>query len=193
MNCDMIRSKINLTLTGESFALDAEITAHLETCPACAVYHAELSQLRGTLNEQVFEVRPGELDDITFESVAGGSKKSKKLTGFSRIVVSSFRRWAWAPAVAAAIILYFAYTPKHVVINGDEAAITSRDSYNWILSDLTDGAWSSVVDVFIEDETEFDYVADEIPLDLEDALESMTDEELKILYDRIDNLNGSVS
>ncbi|MEE9553108.1 MAG: hypothetical protein V3W18_02330 [candidate division Zixibacteria bacterium] len=198
MNCDKIKQAIELALIGGRFELDPEVLSHLESCEICAAYYAELSQLRESLNKQVIEVMSGELDDITFENIIPQKRQSKIENGRVKFVLSGFRKWAWAPAAAFVIVLLLNFGPRYGIVTEEYTSLTTQDSYDWSWGELVSmagdsGLWSSVVETFIENETEFDMVADEIPLDLEDALESLTDEELNMLYERIDKLNGSVS
>lgn len=198
MNCDKCRQEIDLAMTGERFELDRGIFPHMDNCENCAVYYEELSLLRESLNEQIFELIPGELDDITFENIIPEKQRPKIETGFFNFIFSGFRRWAVAPVAAIVIVVLLNLIPRYGSVTDDHSTLMTGDSYDWSWNELesfadNSGLWSNVVETFIEDNTEFDLAADEISLDFEDALESLNDEELKILYERIDKLNGSAS
>ena len=135
---------------------------------------------------------------ITFEKITANEYRSKAESGLLNLVFSGFRRWAIAPVAAVVIVLWLSLAPRYGNITADRTAITVEDSYDWSWNELVSladdsGLWSTVVETFVEDDSEFDLMADELPLEFEDALESLTDEELNILYERIDKLNGSVS
>jgi len=196
MSCEKIRSDIEMAFASGRPDLGIELESHLRDCPECSAYRAELYQLRMTLNAQAFSVLPGELDDITFEKIAGEKTRSGVDSRSKRPALKSAARWVWAPAAAAAIAFMLFFFPDR----GDliiEPETTGSGSSDWVISlesDIPDSVvWSGVVDRFLGDETEFDLAADEIPLELEEALESMTEEELRLLYMRIDQLNGSAS
>lgn len=198
MNCDKCRQEIDLAITGERFDFDRGILSHIDSCENCAVYYSELSLLRDSLNEQVFEVLPGELDDITFEKIIGNKYRPKQKSGVFNFFFSGLRRWAIAPVAAIVIVVLMNLVPRYGSVTDDHIALTAGDSYDWSWNELVslaedNGFWSIVIETFIEDDTEFDFAADEIPFEFEDALESLTDEELNMLYERIDKLNGSVS
>ncbi len=198
MNCGKFRQEISLAMTSERFEPDRGILSHIDSCENCAVYYAELSRLRESLNGQVFEVLPGELDDITLEKIIGNKYRPKHKSRRFNFFFSGYRRWAIAPVAAIVIVVLMNLVPRYRSVTDESMTLMPGDSYDWSWSELVslaedNGFWPIVVETFIEDNTEFDFVADEIPFEFEDALESLTDEELNILYERIDKLNGSAS
>lgn len=198
MNCDKLRQEIGLAITGERFDFDRGILSHIDSCESCAAYYSELSLLRDSLSEQVFEVLPGELDDITFEKIIGNKYRPRHKSGLFGFFFAGLRKWAIAPVAAIVIVVLMNLVPSYQSITDDSMTLTAGDTYDWSWNELVSlaedsGFWPIVVETFIEDDTEFDFVAEELSLEFEDALESLTDEELNILYERIDKLNGSAS
>lgn len=198
MNCDKYRQEIDQAITGERFDFDRGILSHIDSCENCAAYYSELSLLRDSLNEQVFEVLTGELDDITFEKIIGNKYRPRHKSGLFGFFFAGLRKWAIAPVAAIVIVVLMNLVPSYQSITDDSMTLTAGDTYDWSWNELVSlaedsGFWPIVVETFIEDDTEFDFVAEELSLEFEDALESLTDEELNILYERIDKLNGSAS
>jgi uncharacterized membrane protein YcjF (UPF0283 family) len=165
----------------------------MQACDSCNVYFGELSRLKESLDEQKFEVLPGELDDITFEKITQQERPQPKKS----TVFSGFRRWAWVPAAVVAIIVILAVIPQFsdwvaTIYQQDESSGIAEiiDEYAMIESydDL-----ALVVVSLLEDDTDFDRAAEEMMTDMhyDDLIDDLTDDELKALYDRIETIKGS--
>jgi hypothetical protein len=104
-------------------------------------------------------------------------------------------RWSWVPAAVAAVLLMLMVLPKNNDVgNSDSQVVQNNTIY------LGDGVFveseeqaSALTASLVSDESELDLLADELiyESDVDDLLDSMTDEEFEILYERLKNINGS--
>lgn len=198
MNCERIRESIELALTAGSSPSGSEVESHLRDCPACSAYLSDLRQLQAALNAQVFEVQPGELDDLTFERLAETALSHRRRKVSPRSALAGFGRWAWAPVAAAVIAVIMFFIPKNGVVIDDQfesgPGMATGMNFDVFETGVPDSAiWSEVVDRFLENGAEFDALAEEVPVDFDTALENMSEEELRLLYEKIELLNGRVS
>ncbi len=197
MNCREFREKIDLEFRFGALEILSELRQHIQSCDSCSAYFGQLSRLRESLNEQKFEIFPGELDDITFEKIAQSEHRQPAKSGIFEIVFAGFRRWIWAPAAVVAVIIILAIMPQFIDRNGaiyplDESSggVGIVDDYAVIESydDL-----ALVVVSLLEDDADFDWAAEELMLDMDydDLIGDLTDDELRALYDKIEMINGS--
>ncbi len=193
MDCREFQEKTDLEIRCGSIEMPSELRHHMQACDSCTAYFGELSRLKELLDEQKFEVLPGELDDITFEKIAQLERPQPKKSA----VFSGFRRWAWASAAVVAIIVTLALIPQFSdwvagIYQQDESSGVAEiiDEYAMIESydDL-----ALVVVSLLEDDTDFDRAAEEMMSDMhyDDMIDDLTDDELKALYDRIETIKGS--
>lgn len=194
MNCREFRNKIDLKMGNGSFEIEADLMGHMQACESCRLYSEEISVLRDGLIRQRFEVIPGELDDITFENIAALSGKRREAT---RGIIPSIGKWAWIPAAAAAIILIAVLIPN-MIMTTDNGLTESEiyDPLDWAYEYdiiVSENLGSMVIASLVANETELDQLAEELlsESDFDELLESLTDEELGVLYERIDLINGS--
>jgi len=196
MNCDDFKKEISLELTGRDFQLLPNLKKHLENCDSCSQWYRDLSAVRDTLNSRSFEISPGELDDLTFEKIIAGDSSKAQNRGFLEILLPAVRKWAWVPAAAAAIAITLLLLPNSPTVPvDDEVIITQSSGTDWsLISEAADsGMWSMIVGSLVDDNSDFDLVAEELSreLNFEDELSGLSDDELRALYDNIDQLEGS--
>jgi hypothetical protein len=193
MKCHDIQKKIDLGLSDSSIDIDSRLRSHIESCRECGRYYKEISELREILNRQSFEVLPGELDGITLENIIRSEKPEIRKAGIFQSIFSL--RWFWVPAAVAAVLLMLMVLPKNNDVgNSDSQVVQNNTIY------LGDGVFveseeqaSALTASLVSDESELDLLADELiyESDVDDLLDSMTDEEFEILYERLKNINGS--
>ena len=184
-----------MEFTRGSIELPRDLKIHIEICSECSSYLHELFSLNKALAHSDFEVRPGEMDDLTFEKIESIASERKIR---SRVINDIFKiKWAWVPAAAAAIIIAILFVPRMVnkpAINGSgdidfyppnditiEESLTSSDTLaNQFLSTMAG------------DTTELDMASDELMIgsDINDMLNSLSNTELKALYKKLENLKG---
>ena len=187
MNCKDVQRQIDLELKKDSVDVGEAVKAHFETCPGCRNYYRRAVHLGNLLGRQKFEVLPGELDDLTFEKIAASGRPEKK-TGFLQSIFSI--RWVWVPVAAAAIFIIFALFPGRVNHNTEIKLIDWSPSYSTY---VPEGLDSTVFSSFenIGDDLE---IMEEVLLydsDVDNLIESLTEEELDILYERLNSKSGS--
>ncbi len=194
MNCREFQENADQEFRCGSTELPSELKRHMQACDSCSAYLAELSRLRESLDEQRFEVLPGELDDMTFEKISRlGRAQPEK-----RAVFSGFRRWAWAPVAVVAVIIILAVIPQF----SERAATIYQPDHSSGVTEIVDeyaviesyDDLALVVVSLLEDDSDFDWATEEMMLDMyyDDLIDDLTDDELKALYDRIEMINGSV-
>jgi len=193
MKCDDVQKRIDLELGDSSVDIDFALKSHIESCEKCGLYYKEIVRLREILNSQSFEALPGELDDITFEKIIQSPGPE---TGKASIFESIFSlRWAWVPAAVAAVIILFLVSPKvNNIENGELTAVQNESTF------LGDGIFvesdeeaSALARSLISDDAEIELLADELIFgsEIDDLIETLTDDEFELLYERLGNINGS--
>jgi len=182
MNCDDFKRELEFGFERGVIELTAELKSHLDSCPACGEYLEELDTLKNLLDEQTFAVKPGELDDITFENVLVIEPKTE-YRGVRKGIFAGFARWAWAPAAAAMIIFALVRFSSYSSNTKSEGSASTD----------TDNLWSYVLGSLAGDSNQFELAQEELTRngDIDDALASMTDDELQSLYDKLETLKGS--
>lgn len=204
MKCKDFQKRIDLELSGSSLDIDSEIKSHIDSCEKCRLYYKEVVKLKEILNDQTFEVLPGELDDITFEKIAKSPRRETAKTGILESIFSL--RWAWVPAAVAAIMVMFVVLPN--VNNIDDSRIVDRefefnidpyietyDFLKWnddvVIESEEEG--TAIVSLLLSDNSDLETLADELILssEIDDLIETLTDDEFEILYERLQNINGS--
>jgi len=197
MDCKEFQEKIDLEFRYGAFEMPSELRQHMQDCHSCSAYSGELSRLKESLHEQKFEVLPGELDDITFEKIAQLEQPGPEKRGVFEAVFTGFRRWVWAPAAVVAVIIILAIIPQFIERT---ATIFPLDESSGIVEIVDDYAeiesyddLALVVVSLLEDDTEFDWAAGELIIDMDynDLIDDLTDDELRALYDKIEMINGS--
>ena len=197
MNCREFREKIDLEFRSGALEILSELRRHMQDCDSCSAYFGQLSRLRESLNEQKFEILPGELDDITLEKIAQLKHRQPAKSAVFETVFTRFRRWIWAPAAVVAVIIILAIMPRFIDRN---AAIYPLDESSGGVGIVDDYAviesyddLAIVVVSLLEDDADFDWAAEELMLDMDynDLIDDLTDDELRTLYDKIEIINGS--
>ncbi|UCE64889.1 MAG: hypothetical protein JSU85_08335 [Candidatus Zixiibacteriota bacterium] len=193
MKCEDVQKRIDLELTGSSLDFDSALKSHIESCEKCGLYYKEVIRLKGILSSQSFEVLPGELDDITFEKIIHSAKPESRGAGVFESIFSL--RWVWAPAAAVAIIILFLVSPDiNNLENGKSLSVQSDSTYlgNGIFVESDEEASALAVSL-ISDNAEIELLADELIFgsEIDDLIETLTDDEFEILYERLGNTNGS--
>jgi hypothetical protein len=192
MNCREFRKQIDLGLKRTGSELSGELEAHVISCAQCAVYLNDLSLMQNTLNETDLEVRPGELDDINFEKIV--SMASEKVKERKSVRIAWPFKWLLAPAVVAAAAVLIFLPAKQVQNSNNSSAGTvtysTQEIENTILT--SDSLGIELLASLASDNNDLDNASDELlrDLDINDILGSMSNDELKSLYEKIDNLKG---
>jgi len=200
MNCKMAKLKIDECIKANALSLPHEVEAHLISCAQCSAYRSELAGLQSILDKSDMSVYPGELDDITFESItAVASGKGREIKAGSRKAVY---RWLWAPAAIAATIIVTVLVPQlaNRVPSGSsaETAIVAPTSITSVevISDIarSDSLGDEVLADIAQD-IDMDYIADALleGSDVSDMLYGLTPSEMEALYNKIDNLSETGS
>jgi hypothetical protein len=194
MNCAKCQREIDDSMAAKGTVYPPEVSEHLKSCVLCAVYAREVSILQGALDGTSERVVPGELDDITFESILQAASGGKRMT-IRRKQPWVIRR-GWVPAAAAATIVaiflapaLFKGAPTSIVTVGTAPAMSSVEIINDIAaSDSLTGEF--LVD--LADDIDLENLADELSGDgnIDDLLRGLTQNEIEALYDRLENLKG---
>lgn len=196
MKCDRFRNDIELGLNAGDFELSPDLKAHLDVCRACASYFSTLKAIKSTLDSQVFEVLPGELDSVTLDNVIKSDSRLDIRPRLSEILFKGFKKWAWAPVAAAAVILLLLRLPGMIDRSTESISLSSQtassEDWDMINTAADSGLWSYVVGSLMDDGQDLDLVAEELShdVDFDDELSNLNDEELQYLYNNIDELRG---
>jgi len=197
MECRKFKQEVEMMLPGDISELSAPLKEHAGVCEACAVYLAELAGLNEMLATQQFRVRPGELDDIDFEKIESlAREKASRKTPWPRLL-TGLRRWAWAPAVAAALLFLMLIVPG-VFRGPSDSNMPDADSYIYSGGQLensivaSDSLGAELLSSLVTDSDDFDKAMEELTResDINGLLNDMSISELKALYEKIDNLKG---
>jgi hypothetical protein len=142
------------------------------------------------LGSQKFEVYPGELNDITFERIAADQYREKK-AGYLQNIFSV--RWAWIPVAAAAIFIMFFLFPGRVNHDATEETMEIIDWSPPFSTHVPEGFDSTTLAGIVGSGNDLELL-EEVLLynsDVENLIESLTDEEFDILYERLNSKSGS--
>ncbi|UCC79626.1 MAG: hypothetical protein JSW64_15400 [Candidatus Zixiibacteriota bacterium] len=191
MKCEDFRKRIDLEFGGSSLEIDSALRSHIESCEKCGLYYKEILRLREILNSQDFEVLPGELDDITFDKIIQSPGREDVKAGILESIFSL--RWAWVPAAVAAILVMFVIFPNRVNHDTETETVKIID-------------WSPPFSTYVPEELDsrvlssFDNIEDDLELmeevllydsGVDNLIESLSDEEFDILYERLNYKSGS--
>jgi hypothetical protein len=197
MNCSEFQKRLDLEFSSVDSELPPDVEHHLRSCDSCRVYYSKLSAMRETLNHQGFEVVPGELDDITFERISGAEMASVQHESVFEKIKAAIGRRAWVPAAAAVAIVALIFAPRILRGPGGISPVDQQFRNVETTDDLSsiesaeDLAY--VVESLVDDDSEFDLVAEELMMesDYDDLIDYLSEEELDELYQRIETINGS--
>jgi hypothetical protein len=204
MKCKDIQKKIDIEFSQGGVKLPEDLNSHIESCPACASYLSALARLDQVLASAPLEVRPGELDNLTFERIVDLATSKGEKTG---IFANIFKpRWArksrvlttWILAAAAAIIIAAIYAPQIIHKSTPTTVNYTTDFYLPSDADLEATLLSSdtLTDQFLStlagNSTDLDQVNDELMsgANINDIINSLSNNELEALYKKLDNLKG---
>ncbi len=194
MDCNEVQKIIDMGFGENSGEIGFDIKSHIESCEICAAYFEESALLQNVLNKQKFEILPAELDDITFDNIVAALEKSVKKTGFVESVFSL--SWAWIPAAAAAVFILFSILPNSLNITQTPFPETTgflySDNEYWFND--SDQIEPEILTSLISKDSSPEIIAEELlyEAEVDDLLGSLTEEELDMLYDRLNYKNGSV-
>ncbi len=193
MKCEDYRKRIDLNFGDSLLEIDSALRSHIESCEKCGLYYREIVQLREVLNSQSFEVLPGELDDITFERIIKSPGRETVKSGILESIFSL--RWAWVPAAVAAIFIMFVIFPNRVNHDTETETVKIIDWSPPFSTYVPEGLDSTVL-------SSFDNIGDDLELmeevllydnGVDNLIESLSDEEFDILYERLNSKSGSAS
>ena len=204
MNCKDIQKRIDIAFGRGEPELSHDLKAHVESCPNCKPYFEELVRLNQILAKSHVKMRPGELDDLTFERIVGLASTKEKKAG---VVADIFKiKWArksrvlttWIPAAAAAIIIGVLFMPQ--VINKPIPTTVAVSTTDFSTSDAnletallsSDTLTNQFLSTIAGNSNEYDQ-ADEVLLsgaNINDMINGLSDNELQALYKKLDNLKG---
>jgi hypothetical protein len=193
MNCREFRNKADNEFRERTIDFSSEMKKHADSCIECAAYTKELAALRGALAKPSLSIRPGELDDITFEKIATLASEKGRRRASVRIAWPV--KWILAPLTVAAVaaIIFILAKPVQKTDNpfAGIAPYSSVEIENSILSSDSAGV-ELLTSLAASDTTSLGYVSDELlsNSEINDILGSMSVDELKTLYDKINNLKG---
>jgi len=190
MKCNNVKEQIDLRLKSGSHDLEPAYKEHIESCESCRQYYIQTVQLGELLSSQKFEVLPGELDDLTFEKIIISARPVKR-TGYFRNIFSI--RWAWVPAAAAALFIMFTLFPGRVNHDIESGTVKIIDWNFPFSTNVPAGLDSTAFSSFDIDDNDLELLEEELLYnsDVDNIVESLTDEEFDILYERINSKGGS--
>jgi len=189
MLCKDVQLQIDERLRKGGPDLPNEIRGHIDSCPVCAAYLAELDSLRPVLDMADLRALPGELDDLTFEKIvaaAGGGRKAVRPGRFEL-------RWLWVPLAVAAAIALMILIPRLIVNAPSTVALNTTPGITTIglINDiaLSDSLGDEVL-AEMADDMNMDYIAETLSegSDIDDLLSGLTQSEMEALGDKIDEL-----
>ena len=193
MNCDKVKKTIDSGLISSSVNLNPDVELHIRSCESCGRYYEKTVALQADLNNQSFEIKPGELDGITFDNIKSAVPTNIETQAEPKN--SRVLRWIWIPAAVAAVLLVMFIVPN-IIPNGEIEVVTYTN--NLVLDDeldlaLSDGFGSDIVSQLIEDENDLDLLSEELAYDNEinDLIESLTEEELEALDKKLNEFDRS--
>ncbi len=194
MNCKDAQFQIDERLRKGSTELPYEVANHIGSCPVCSAYLAESGELRSILDRFDPRVRPGELDDITFESIAALAGGKVERPGAIRARRFDLR-WLWAPAAVVVAIVLVALVPKLTTnIPSTDTMNTAARLTNVELIDDIAHSDSLVGEVLADmaDDMNMDNIAEELVegADINDLLHGLSQSEMEALSNKIDELPG---
>jgi hypothetical protein len=191
MNCREYQRQIDIGFKQSGYEISGELVEHIQSCSSCSAYLRQLESLQEALNRPL-AILPGELDDITWETIgatAPDRKKERRPAKFARLL-----KWSLVPAAitAAVILVIMLFKPgaKNDYSGMSIDPYTTLGTDNSILS--SDSLSIQVLSSMAADDASLDRAADELlsGSDIDDLLGNLTPDELKALYDKIDNLKG---
>ena len=194
MDCRKIQEQISGYFGNRDLSLPDHITRHLSDCRECAAFARDLAGLPGILSQSKLEVRPGELDDLTFEKIAelASSKENQR---YNPVYIRRLN-WLLAPIAVAGLALVIFFVSHNKTVPAPDYIQTSSFTYSGIESvdDIlaSDSLGTELLTSLVGNDTELEQTADELISDtnLDDLLNGMTSDELKTLYNKLDNLKG---
>jgi hypothetical protein len=113
MNCKEFKSRIDSAFKGGAFEIADDVKKHTDLCPDCMSYLHNLLELQQVLVHDHLEVTQEELSEISFERIVSLATGETKRTARKNPVFAS-GKWAWIPAVAAAIVIMVIFIPRFI-------------------------------------------------------------------------------
>ena len=194
MNCKAFRKQVDIAFGQSGYEITGELLEHANSCHLCSEYLKELKLLQDALNEPHLTVRPSELDDLSFDKIVSAAPSHKNDRRPVRIVRPL--RWLVAPAAVSVVAILIIMLAKPAQRNVNNYSGSIIEPYSNLVSDNTllssDSLSIQVLSSMAGDDKDLDSAADELlsSSDIDDILSSMSQDELKALYDKIDNLKG---
>jgi hypothetical protein len=194
MNCREYRRQIDIGFKQSGFEISGELLEHIKSCASCSEYSRELEMLQNALNQQELQVVPGELDDLTFEKIISSSHDRKK--EHRTVRVGWFTKWLLAPAAVTAVVILVILLARPGGKNVNDYSGVYIDPYSSFEIDnsifSSDSLSIQVLSSMAGNDAALDRVADELlhESNIDDMLGNLTADELRVLYDKLDNQKG---
>jgi hypothetical protein len=192
MSCRVFRKRIESGFKHDGYEISGDLLEHVKICDSCSDYLRDLKLLRDNLIQSRLDVLPGELDDITFEKVIS---EVPEAIGHS-VRYSRRIKWLLGPAIVGLATVLVILLAGRGGINVSENRNNYVDSYPSIEIDssllASDSLSIEVLSLMAVDDASLDRVDDELlrQSDIDEMLSNLTPDELKALYDKIDNFKG---
>ncbi len=194
MSCSEFQRQIDIGFKQSGFEISGELLEHIQSCESCSDYLHELEMLQGALNRPRLEVLPGELDDLTFDKIISPSRQSQKAR--HSIKIGWLSKWLLAPAVVTVAVILTIMLTRPGGNNINEYSGMYIDPYSSFEMDnsifSSDSLSIKVLSSMAGNDAALDRVADELLYEsnIDDMLGNLTPDELKALYDKLDNNKG---
>jgi hypothetical protein len=219
MSCKKIQAELSDRWGKGKFSYPDSLKEHLQSCRECSEFLRDLAQMREILEVPEQSIAPGELDYITFENIIGSQEPARvtspRRSRFWRL--AWLFAPAALVAIVATVISFSHFGdgtfPVNMVNKGNSINIqnstnqteannskavaalstipsTEQDLIDQIASN--DSLPDLVISSMASDDKDLDYAVEEIigRGEVDQILNSMSDEELQALYNKIDQLKG---
>jgi hypothetical protein len=194
MSCSEFQRQIDIGFKQSGFEISGELLEHIQSCESCSDYLRELETLQEALNQPRSKILPGELDDLTFDKIISPSPELEKVR--HSIKIGWLSKWLLAPAVVIAAVILIIMFVKPGGNNVNEYSGMYIDPYSSFEMDnsifSSDSLSIKVLSSMAGNDATLDRVADELLYEsnIDDMLGNLTPDELKALYDKLDNHKG---
>jgi len=194
MRCKQVQTELSDRLGKKEISFPDSLAEHLRTCSECSEFLRDLTRLQSALIKPELAVLPGELDDITFENIIMSPGKIK--AGKKERSRAWRLGWILAPltlvAIIAGVISFttFSLQPAGIYVANSYDLISEHDLIRQIAAN--DTLPDEVISSLATGDQYLDYAVEEIISqgEVDQILNSMSDDELQALYIKIEELKG---